>query len=113
MWVGGAPLASYHSWISAVKFLIVARSIANQFTRMSSEAGTERCQPEQFVAVAPCEPFFQRTKNRWAAQIAILAERFPRFRKRVVGPRFLDGFNDISTTAVGNDLIGFGVAQGE
>lgn len=113
MWVDGAPLAAYHSWISAVKFLIVARSIANQFTRMSSKAGTERCQPEQFVAVAPCEAFFQRTKNRWAAQIAILAERFPRFRKRVVRQTFLDGFNDISATAMGNDLIGFGVAQGE
>ena len=44
-------------------------------------------------------------KNTWAADVAVLAKNLPRGAELVRGNRALDGFYDIASTRVGDELI--------
>ena len=51
------------------------------------------------------ERMLQCGKNTWAADVAVLAKNLPRGAELVRGNRALDGFYDIASTRVGDELI--------
>jgi hypothetical protein len=72
---------------------------------VGSEAGAEGGEPEVVAPGVALEAVLQCCEDAWTADVAVLAKNFPCRAQLLRGNRALDGFYDIASTGVGNEVI--------
>ena len=72
---------------------------------MGGKSRSKGGEPEVFAPRSAREGMLECGENAWAADVAVLAKNLPCGAQLLRGNRALDGFDDIASTGVSDELI--------